>query len=89
MSDRIPDWFHDVLRLTDEHHEGPLSILTVYHEVLYIQLCMLTSNSANCSCYIAGCLAKMWSQLLQDVLSRPSCSARHHHERKRFSSSKC
>lgn len=80
VSDRIPDWIHNVPHRTDEHHKGPLSILTVYHEVLYIQLCMLPSKSANCSCYIAGCLAKMWSQLLRDVFSRPSCSTWHHHE---------
>lgn len=88
MSDRIPDWFQDVPRWTDEHHKGPLSILTVYHEVLYIQLCMLTSKSANCSCYIAGCLAEMWSSYFK--MSFLDLHAAHGTTtRKRFSSSKC
>lgn len=35
VSVRTSDWVGDVPCLTDEHHKGPLSISTVYREVLF------------------------------------------------------
>lgn len=35
MSVQSPDWVEDVPCCTDEHPKGPLSILTVYREVLF------------------------------------------------------